>query len=316
MLSPTKTAKKIKRTDIDKVECSYLISPSFKLDDVVTMSRNTLRDNCGLFFDRCSNIDCQNITVNYMHGFGWLSQMCENLNFDNVSFTPAENYNVSSFADCIHICGCKGYVNITNSYFEHSHDDAINVHGAFLRLKKIIDTNTAELEFVHHQQGGYKAFFAGDEVKIYRRSDLSELKDIYTVESTVDDIDNKTVKVKFKEALPPLRPNQFVFENITYNPELTISGCTFNAIPTRAILCTTDRPSKIFDNKFKNINMHDIYISCDCNHWYESGPCRNLEIFNNIFSKKDSVKIEPISVNKPVKDVHRNIKIYDNKIGE
>lgn len=66
-----------------------------------------------------------------MHGFGWLSQMCENLNFDNVSFTPAENYNVSSFADCIHICGCKGYVNITNSYFEHSHDDAINVHGAF-----------------------------------------------------------------------------------------------------------------------------------------------------------------------------------------
>lgn len=316
LLSPTKTAKKIKRTDIDKVECSYLISPSFKLDDVVTMSRNTLRDNCGLFFDRCSNIDCQNITVNYMHGFGWLSQMCENLNFDNVSFTPAENYNVSSFADCIHICGCKGYVNITNSYFEHSHDDAINVHGAFLRLKKIIDTNTAELEFVHHQQGGYKAFFAGDEVKIYRRSDLSELKDIYTVESTDDDIDNKTVKVKFKEALPPLRPNQFVFENITYNPELTISGCTFNAIPTRAILCTTDRPSKIFDNKFKNINMLDIYISCDCNNWYESGPCRNLEIFNNIFSKKDSVKIEPISVNKPVKDVHRNIKIYDNKIGE
>lgn len=121
--------------------------------------------------------------------------------------------------------------------------------------------------------------------------------------------------MKFKEALPPLRPNQFVFENITYNPELTISGCTFNAIPTRAILCTTDRPSKIFDNKFKNINMPDIYISCDCNHWYESGPCRNLEIFNNIFSK-DLVKIEPISVNKPVKDVHRNIKIYDNKIGE
>lgn len=35
-----------------------------------------------------------------------------------------------------------------------------------------------------------------------------------------------------------------------------------------------------------------------------------------IYFQKDSVKIEPISVNKPVKDVHRNIKIYDNKIGE
>ena len=242
--------------------------------------------------------------------------MFENLNFKNITFTPAKGYTVSSFADLIHICGCKGYVNIIDSYFEHPHDDAINVHGAFLRLKKIIDTNTAELEFVHHQQGGYKAFFPENEVKIYRRADLSELKDVYTVESTEDDIDNKCVKVKFKEALPPLKPEQFVFENITYNPELTISGCTFNAIPTRGILCTTDRPSKIFNNTFKNILMPDIFISCDCKDWYESGPCRNLEIFNNTFSKKNAVKLEPICVNKPVKDVHRNIKIYDNEIGE
>ena len=41
-----------------------------------------------------------------------------------------------------------------------------------------------------------------------------------------------------------------------------------------------------------------------------------LEIFNNTFSKKNAVKLEPICVNKPVKDVHRNIKIYDNEIGE
>lgn len=136
------------------------------MGDVVTMSRNKLRDNSGLFFDECSNVDCENITVNYMHGFGWLSQMCENLNFKNITFTPAKGYTVSSFADLIHICGCKGYVNIIDSYFEHPHDDAINVHGAFFRLKKIIDTNTAELEFVHHQQGGYKAFFPENEVKI------------------------------------------------------------------------------------------------------------------------------------------------------
>ena len=45
---------------------------------------------------------------------------------------------------------------------------------------------------------------------------MSELKDVYTVESTQDDIDNKCVKVKFKEALPPLKPEQFVFENQPY----------------------------------------------------------------------------------------------------
>ncbi len=107
-----------------------------------------------------------------------------------------------------------------------------------------------------------------------------------------------------------------MFENLTYKPELTISNCTFNAIPTRGILCTTDRPSKVFGNVFTNVKMPDIFISCDCKDWYESGPCRNLEIFNNTFSKKDAVLIKPICVVKPVDNVHQNIKIYDNKIGE
>lgn len=107
------------------------MSPKFKVGDVVAMSRNKLRDNCGLFFESCSDIFCERITVNYMHGFGWLSQMCENLSFDKLTFKPASGYRVSSFADLIHVCGCKGYVKITDSHFEHPHDDAINVHGAF-----------------------------------------------------------------------------------------------------------------------------------------------------------------------------------------
>lgn len=117
--------------------------------------------------------------------------MCENLSFDKLTFKPASGYRVSSFADLIHVCGCKGYVKITDSHFEHPHDDAINVHGAFLRFRKACDERTAELEFVHHQQGGYKAFYSGDKVKIYSRTDLSELDGVYTVDSTDDNIDKR-----------------------------------------------------------------------------------------------------------------------------
>ena len=74
-----------------------------------------------------------------------------------------------------------------------------------------------------------------------------------------------------------MKPEMYVFENITYNPNLTVSGCTFNAIPTRGILCTTDKESEIFGNTFKSVGMPDIYISCDCRDWYESGPCRNMK---------------------------------------
>lgn len=315
-LSPTKTATKIKRISATEVVCNYLISPSFKVGDTVAMSRNKCRDTSGLFFWECSDIVSESITVNYMHGFGWLSQMCENLTFDKISFIPANDYHVTSFADCIHVCGCKGFVNITDCLFTHPHDDGINIHGAFLRLKSIIDIHTAEFEFVHNQQGGYRAFFPEDKVKLYRTKDLSELDGLYTVESAEDNIEGKTVTVKFKEMLPPLQKTLFVCENVTYNPEVKISGCTFNAIPTRGILCTTDRKSEICSNTFKNLKMPDIFISCDCRDWYESGPCRNMKIHGNTFSQKNPVLIKPIAVLKPVKDVHRGIQIFDNEIKE
>ncbi|MCH5316133.1 MAG: hypothetical protein J1E81_09475 [Eubacterium sp.] len=316
IISPIKTALKIKRISNTEVECTYIIPPKLKIGDTVAMSRNYHRDSCGLFFWECDNISSENITVNYMHGFGWLSQMCENLSFDSIMFTPDKEreYVTSSFADCIHICGCKGNVKINNCLFEHPHDDGINVHGAFLRFREKLDSNTAVFEFVHKQQGGYRCFYEGDKVLFYSRIDLSRIGGEYTVKEAVDDIDNKLVTVTFNEALPDMQSKKAVAENITYNPRVTITNCTFNAIPTRGILCTTTEQSEICNNTFTNLVMPDIFISCDCKDWYESGPCKSMKIHHNSFSQKNPVKFEPICIGKPVSNVHENIDIYDNKI--
>lgn len=313
-ISPVKTAVKIEKVGQCEVLCTYGTMPELEVGTTITMSHNFCRDNCGVFFWECSNIVSENITVNYMHGFGWLSQMCENMTFDKIRFEPANGYHVSSFADLIHVCGCKGYVKINKCLFSHPHDDGINIHGAFLRLKNIVDNNTAVFEFVHHQQGGYSAFFKGDKIKFYSRKDLSEVDGLYTVKNAVDDIDNKTVTVTFEEKLPKMQKELFVCENVTYNPEVTISNCTFRAIPTRGILYTTDKLSDIYGNKFISVLMPDIYISCDCRDWYESGPCKNMKIHNNIFSKENAVVLEPLCINTPVANVHENIEIYDNTV--
>lgn len=313
-LSPTKTAIAFKQVSKNQVECTYFIPPAFRIGDTVAMSRNWCRDNCGIFFSESSDIVSENITVNYMHGFGWLSQMCENLIFNKISFTPDKDrgYLVSSFADLIHVCGCKGYVKINECLFEHPHDDGINIHGTFVRYKKSIDDYTAVFEFVHKQQGGYRNFFAGDSVKLYSRNDLSELDGVYTVKETIDDINNKLVTIKFNERLPQMQSKMVVAENITYTPSATITNCTFRNIPTRGILLTTINPSEIAYNTFESLKMPDIFISCDCKDWYESGPCKSLKIHHNSFSKKDAVKLEPICILKPVPNVHENIEISDN----
>lgn len=312
ILSPIRTVVKIKRLSATEVECTYLLPPKFKIGDTVAMSRNKCRDSCGIFFWECADVLSENIIVNYMHGFGWLSQMCENLIFNHIQFKPADSYKTSSFADCIHICGCKGYAKIDNCLFTHPHDDGINIHGAFLRVKNIIDEHTVELEFVHNQQGGYKAFFDGDSVLFYDISNLKQIAGQYTVNSSVDNIDEKTTTVSFNEKLPNLKSKQFVCENVSYNPMVSISNSIFNAIPTRGILCTTDKSSQIFNNQFSNLKMPDIYISCDCKEWYESGPCKDLKIYNNKFSQKNPVVLEPLCKGTPVDNVHENIQIYDN----
>lgn len=313
ILSPLKTALTVKDLGNNEVMCTYFVAPKFKVGDTIAMSRNKCRDSCGLFFWESSGISSDNITVNYMHGFGWLSQMCENLSFNKIRFEPAKGFQTSSFADCIHVCGCKGYVKINECFFTHPHDDGINIHGAFLRLKSIESSNTAVFEFVHKQQGGYSAFFKGDKVKFYSRMNLAEFDGVYTVKSAQDNINSKTVRLTFEENIPQMTPKMAVCENISYNPQVTISGCEFKAIPTRGILITTTEKSEVFGNKFVSLKMPDIFISCDCKDWYESGPCKNLKIYNNIFSQKNPVKFEPICVGTPVKNVHENVEIFDNE---
>ena len=41
--------------------------------------------------------------LNYLHGFGWLTQMCRDVSFTGVHFHPDSQHHVSSFADCIHV---------------------------------------------------------------------------------------------------------------------------------------------------------------------------------------------------------------------
>lgn len=312
-----------------QVEITYRFKRKFVPGDCYTISPNHNRNTSGVFVNGCSDVSAENITVNYLAGFGWLSQMCNNVSFDNVTFAPEKGRTVSGFADLIHICGCKGDVKINNCFFAHPHDDAINIHASFLRFKNKVDDYTAVFEFVHRQQGGYRAFNTGDEVALYYRNNLAQLPGTYVVDSAVDDIENKTVTVKFTEKLPPEIENQYnkqnnvVAENITYSPNVEISNCRFNAIPTRGILVTARGKVRIHDNEFTNVAMANIFISNDANAWYESGPVRDVEIYNNKFIVTpnnlpkfidcSAILVDPVTLGgKVTVAIHKNINIHSN----
>ncbi|MBE6741345.1 MAG: hypothetical protein E7570_03490 [Ruminococcaceae bacterium] len=321
--------KDIKKLSDSEIEITYSGKPKFISGAVYTITQNKNRNTSGVFVNESENISAQRLNINYLQGFGWLSQMCCNLSFEECNFVPEENRCVSSFADLIHISSCKGSVDIKKCNFAHPHDDAINIHGVFLRFKEKLDSKSAVFEFVHEQQGGYRAFHTGNKVKFYYRDSLEAILGEFTVKQAIDYIDGKSVSITFEEELPEDieatydGESNIVIENVTYCPDVEICDCKFEAIPTRGILCTTSGKVRIHDNSFSHILMSQIYISNDADEWYESGPVRDMEIYSNSFYKdfdesyEDSdspvILIEPITLGGKIKAaVHRNIKIFSN----
>lgn len=151
----------------------------------------------------------------------------------------------------------------------------------------------------------------------------------YTVKSAVDDIDNKLVTVELNQPLPKdidakfAAQNNVVVENISYCPDVEIQNCEFKAIPTRGILCTSSGKVRIHNNTFTNTAMAHIFISNDASDWYESGPVRDVEIYENTFNLQATkqyeqrncpgVLVQPITLGRKITlPIHKNISIHDN----
>ena len=321
--------KSIKEISPTEIEITYSSKPKFILGAVYAITQNKNRNTSGVFVNESEKISAENLNINYLQGFGWLSQMCCDLSFEKCNFIPEVNRSVSSFADLIHVSSCKGRIDIKECNFSHSHDDAINIHGVFLRFKEKLDSRSAVFEFVHDQQGGYSAFHKGNKAKFYYRDSLEALLGEYTVANAIDYIDGKSVSITFEEELPEEidaryeNQSNIVIENITYCPDVEISKCNFESIPTRGILCTSSGKIRIFDNRFSQIVMSHIFISNDADEWFESGPVRDMEIHDNSFYKNNDEKlvksdspvilIEPVTLGGKIKAaVHRNIRIFSN----
>lgn len=313
-----------------------------KLGMVYELCASKTRETAGAFHWESEDLLIEQVNVHYMHGFGWLTQMCRNVTYRDCRFMPRPGTGkfTTSFADLIHASGVGGRMTIENCVFGHAHDDPINFHGTFTRVERRLDARTLTLRYIHKQQGGFPQFHTGDEVIFYARDTLAPLcgkEERYRVVKSIDPgaggNDLKTMTVTFDRDLPKeitaqIGPQpKYVAENVTYTAEVVIRNNFFTTIPTRGILCTQRRKVLIENNVFQNMAMASIFLSNDSNEWYESGPIRDLTIRGNTFyvrpagqtewKYKPAVYIHPevkggsskLSADTPV---HRNITIEEN----
>ncbi|MFD4907018.1 RICIN domain-containing protein [Kitasatospora purpeofusca] len=299
---------------------------------LVYQMREDTRDTASAFFWESKDVTVQGLKARYLHGFGFLGQMSENITIDGNDFRtdPAGGRSTAGFADFVQMSGIKGAVNIRNNMFDGAHDDAINIHGTYVEVTgRSADGRTLTLDYRHHQTAGFPQFYPGDSAEIVDKRTMAAVPGstatVVSVDGPTGRDHNKpltTMKVSFDRAVPAsVTPGNFVVENTTYTPTVDISGNTVVNIPTRGILVTTRKPVVIRKNTFDGTGMAGIFISSDAREWYESGPVQDVLITDNTFLRPagPAILVEPTNqVQDAGNPVSRNIRIQDNdfRIGD
>jgi hypothetical protein len=265
---------------------------------------------------------------------GLLAQSTENLTLREFKVIPnkAKGRYFSTQADATHFSGCKGMIHSEGGSYVGMMDDAINVHGTYLRLVKRVDDRTIEGQYMHSQAYGFSWGVPGDQVTFIRSNTMEMFDEVVTLES-ITPVDQPTTqagakvfRLTFKEALPKaLDPatGAFGIENLTWTPEVLFKKNYVADNRARGALFSTPQKVVCIENVFDHISGCGVLLCGDCNGWYETGACTDVFIANNVFVNNLTslfqfteavISIYPEIPNLAAqeKTLHKNVKIREN----
>lgn len=259
----------------------------------VIVLRSYGRPTPGIFVGNDVNTTLENIQVHYAEGMGLLAQMSEDITLDKFSVCLRGDDDPRYFttqADATHFSGCKGKITSTNGLYEGMMDDAINVHGTYLKVQQRIDDKTLEGEYMHPQSYGFDWGFVGDTVQFIdsKTMELIGTKNKIASIQAVDKPDNhgaKIFRIVFEQPVDPTisEAGTFGIENLTWTPEVYFAGNLIRNNRARGSLFSTPKYVLVENNVFDHTSGTAILLCGDCNGWYETGACSDVTIRNNKF---------------------------------
>ena len=285
---------------------------------LVYQMRPTVRDHPGVFIWESGRVTLEDLDLHYLHGFGILGQLSRDLVLRDVRFQAdlKRGRKTASYADFVNLSSVGGQVTIESCLFDGAHDDAINVHGTYLVVREQPDERTVVLEYRHPETAGFPAFHAGDEIEFIERATLASDA---AIQARVVAVTDPTPEDPFTTTVTLDRPvkvenERWAAENISYSPDVTITGNLFTGIPTRGVLLTARGHCLVEGNVFDEMGMAGVFVSGDANEWFESGPVRDLTMRANEFRRltAPAILVEPTNTEVGHK-VHSGIVIEGNR---
>lgn len=297
----------------------------------VVALRGYYRPTPGIFLSHNKDMHLQNVKVHYAEGMGLLAQLTENITLDGFSVCLKGENDPRYFttqADATHFSSCKGVILSKNGLYEGMMDDAINVHGTYLKISERTSPTTVQARYMHGQAYGFDWGMPGDEVSFVKSATMEPVQQKNIVKS-IRPVDQpqvagaKLFEIEFEQALPDSIGTEYGIENLTWTPEVIFENNTIRNNRARGSLFSTPKRVIVRDNLFDHTSGSAILLAGDCNGWFETGACSDVTITNNRFINSLTmlfqftnavISIYPEIPNLPQQQqyFHRNIKIENN----
>lgn len=306
---PLFTALKICEEGERKIRVSYPNTSRFKVGDCFYVY-DVRRQYAGIFVNKSRNVCLKNIKQRFNYSLALVAQDSENIILDGADFAPENDSarKMTSVADFIQLCMCRGKMVVKNCNFDGAGDDLLNVHGVHF---KVTDIGESELivRFMHPQTHGFNPLRCADTIAYINADTLleegsaiiesSELINENEIRLSVSDTSNAALGC--------------VIEDVSACPELEFVDNTSTRIITRGLLITTRGKVTIENNHFKSTSMSGVLLSDDAKNWYESGMCRDVTVKNNTFDfcGQTPILIKPEN-SRYERAVHKNVAIIGN----
>ncbi len=261
------------------------VNNKLKAGTIVAL-RNWQRPAPALFLSKDTTTMVENVTVHYAEGMGLLAQLCTDITLDRFSVAIRANSGryFTTQADATHFSGCKGTIKSVNGLYEAMMDDAINVHGTYLKVVDAKSPNIIRGRYMHDQSFGFDWGYPGDSVVIVNSSTMDYLSDTLCIKN-INKLNSKEFEITFTSPLPSGidSGNDFGIENITWTPEVLFANNIIRNNRARGSLFSTPKKVVVENNIYDHTSGAAILLSGDCNGWYETGACRDVTIRNNRF---------------------------------
>lgn len=225
---------------------------------------------------------------------GLLAQMCRDITLEGFEVALRGDSDPRYFttqADATHFSGCKGHISSTGGLYEGMMDDAINVHGTYLKVVGREGARTLRARYMHGQSYGFRWGEPGDTVQPIDAPVMEPYGNPLVIASirpadTPDIAGVKDFDITFTTDIDTAitaAGGRFGLENLTWSPSVTFADNTVRNNRARGSLFSTPRRVVAERNLFDHTSGTAILLCGDCMGWYETGACRDVTIRNNRF---------------------------------